>query len=215
MVKGASGYLRADTGLFSARACPRAISRLVRRVFADYAARMITMLSRIAPALSLLLCASAPALAQTAPAANGIIKLPLQPQVGADMRGCASKTASGLGYSVLREGTGPKPGKTDFVLIGYIGYLASSGQVFDQNPRTPLGVDAVIPGFAEGLQLMPRGSVYRLCVPAALGYGANGAGEAIPANSDLVFQIELVDSKTAAEVEAMRKAQAAEQPAAH
>jgi FKBP-type peptidyl-prolyl cis-trans isomerase FkpA len=56
--------------------------------------------------------------------------------------------------------------------------------------------------------MMPRGSIYRFCVPAALGYGANGAGDAIPANSDLVFQIELIDSKTAAEVAAMRKAQA-------
>jgi FKBP-type peptidyl-prolyl cis-trans isomerase FkpA len=69
---------------------------------------------------------------------------------------------------------------------------------------------------------MPRGSIWRLCVPAALGYGARGAGEAVPANADLVFQIELVDSKSAAEVEAMRKAQdgatpesAAAPPAAH
>jgi FKBP-type peptidyl-prolyl cis-trans isomerase FkpA len=182
---------------------------------------MTTTSLRIAPALSLLLCASAPALAQTAPAApaaTAIIKLPLQPQVGAELRTCTTKTASGLGYTALREGTGTKPGKTDFVLIGYIGYLASNGQVFDQNQRTPLGVDGVIPGFAEGLQLMSRGSVYRLCVPAALGYGANGAGEAIPANSDLVFQIELVDFKTAAEVEEMRKAQASTTtppPAAH
>ena len=180
--------------------------------------RMIKTALRIAPVLvALLLGTSVPAEAQSAPAA-AIIKLPLQPQVGADMRACSAKTASGLGYAVLRPGTGPKPGKTDFVLIGYIGYLATTGQVFDQNPGTPLSLDSVIPGFAEGLQLMPRGSVYRLCVPATLGYGAAGAGEAIPANADLVFQIELIDSKTAAEVDAMRKAQTAgegPQPAAH
>jgi len=186
---------------------------------------MIKTFSRIAPALmALLLSAPVPSLAQTAPAstiktAGNIIKVPLQPQVGTDLRACSGKTASGLGYSALREGTGPKPGKGDFVLIGYIGYLATNGQVFDQNPGTPLSLDSVIPGFAEGLQLMPRGSVYRLCVPAALGYGATGAGEAIPANSDLVFQIELIDSKTAAEVDAMRKAQQAgastPPPAAH
>lgn len=123
------------------------------------------------------------------------------------MRGCSAKTASGLGYETLRTGTGPKPGKTDFVLINYIGYLASDGTVFDQNRATPLGLDQVIPGFAEGLQLMPRGSIWRLCVPAALGYGARGAGAAVPANADLIFQIELVDSKTAAEIEVIRKAQ--------
>jgi FKBP-type peptidyl-prolyl cis-trans isomerase FkpA len=161
---------------------------------------------RIAAAIALgLAAAPAAALADPAPA---IIKVPLQPVVGADMRMCAARTASGLGYTVLRDATGPKPGKTDFVLIGYIGYLATTGAVFDQNQATPLSVDGVIPGFAEGLQMMPRGSIYRFCVPAALGYGANGAGDAIPANSDLVFQIELIDSKTAAEVAAMRKAQA-------
>ena len=137
--------------------------------------------------------------------------------MGADLRACTAKTASGLGFAALREGTGPTPGKTDFVLVGYIGYLAATGQVFDQNQGAPMSLESVIPGFAEGVQLMPRGSIYRLCVPAALGYGATGAGDAIPANSDLVFQIELIDSKTAAEVDAMRKAQAASapQPAAH
>jgi FKBP-type peptidyl-prolyl cis-trans isomerase FkpA len=181
---------------------------------------MNTMIARIAPALlAVLLYAPAPTLAQPA-ASPTIIKLPLQPQVGADLRVCSAKTPSGLGYAVLREGTGPKPGKTDFVLISYIGYLAANGQVFDQNQGTPLSLDNVIPGFAEGLQLMPRGSVWRLCVPAALGYGAAGAGDAVPANSDLVFQIELIDSKTAAEVDAMRKTAppgeaAPGQPAAH
>ena len=180
---------------------------------------------RIAPALSaLILCAPAPSLAApnlaapnlagpAAVAAPGIIKLPLQPMVSAGLRACSAKTASGLGYTSLRDGTGPKPGKTDFVLISYIGYLASTGQVFDQNQQTPLSLDNVIPGFTEGLQLMPRGSVWRLCVPAALGYGAAGAGEAIPANSDLVFQIELVDFKSAAEVEALRKTQQGAPPA--
>ena len=130
------------------------------------------------------------------------------------MRTCSAKTASGLGYEALRAGTGPKPGKTDFVLINYIGYLAATGTVFDQNRATPLGLDQVIPGFAEGLQLMPRGSIYRLCVPAALGYGAAGAGDQVPANADLVFQIELIDSKTTAEIQAMQACAAARNPAA-
>lgn len=167
---------------------------------------MTKLFARIAPAPALALAltlAAAPALAAPAP----IIKLPLQPVVAADMRACDSKTASGLGYSVLRDATGPKPAKGDYVLIDYIGYLTTTGAVFDQNQHVPLNLGGVIPGFAEGLQLMPRGAVWRLCVPAALGYGAQGAGDAIPANSDLVFQIELIDSKSTAEVEALRKAQ--------
>lgn len=172
---------------------------------------MIKTPLRIAATLAALLPAVALAAAPAAAPAPGIIKLPLRPVVGADVRACSAKTASGLGYTSLKDGAGEKPGKTDYVLISYIGYLTSTGQVFDQNQGTPLNLGEVIPGFAEGLQLMQRGSIYRLCVPAALGYGANGAGDAIPANADLVFQIELIDFKTAAQIEEMRKAQAAAQ----
>lgn len=150
-----------------------------------------------------------------APAAANpaIIALPLQPVVPAAQRACATKTASGLGYTALRAGTGPKPAATDFVLVNYIGYLAASGQVFDQGMQTPMQVSGVIPGFGEGLQLLPHGGIYRLCIPAAIGYGANATGP-IPANSDLIFQVELVDSKTAAEVDAIRKNAGAAQQAA-
>ena len=191
----------------------RFVFALAGRGLPAYCAAMINTPSRIAfsvllsALLPLAACTSAPA--HAAAPAPAIIKLPLQPVVGPDLRACTAKTASGLGYAPLRDGTGAQPGRTDIVLISYIGYLAATGQVFDQNQTVPLGLDGVIPGFAEGLQRMARGSVWRLCVPAALGYGAQGAGEAIPANADLVFQIELVDFKTQAEVEAMRKAQAA------
>lgn len=141
-----------------------------------------------------------------------IIKLPLQPIVPAADRACSTKTASGLGYTALRAASGTKPVAGDVALIGYIGYLAATGEVFDQSQAAPLPVDGVIPGFAEGLKLIPVGGVYRLCVPAALGYGPQATGT-IPANSDLVFQIELFDKKTEAEVQAMQaeaaKAQAA------
>jgi FKBP-type peptidyl-prolyl cis-trans isomerase FkpA len=60
---------------------------------------------------------------------------------------------------------------------------------------TPLNLDNVIPGFAEGVQLMARGSIYRLCVPAALGYGAAGAGRIRPSQFRPRVQIELVDSR--------------------
>jgi len=66
----------------------------------------------------------------------------------------------------------------------------------------------VIPGFAQGLQLVSKGSVVRLCIPAALGYGTQGSGS-IPANSDLVFQVELLDFKTAAKTNEMGRAEAA------
>jgi FKBP-type peptidyl-prolyl cis-trans isomerase FkpA len=141
-----------------------------------------------------------------------IIQLPLQPIVPAANRACSTRTASGLGYTALRTAAGAKPVAGDVALIGYIGYLSATGAVFDQSQAAPLPVDGVIPGFAEGLKLIPVGGVYRLCVPAALGYGAQGGGT-IPPNSDLVFQVELFDKKTAAEVEAMQaeaaKAQAA------
>ena len=76
-------------------------------------------------------------------------------------------------------------------------------------------VNGVIPGFSKGLQMMPKTAIARFCIPAAMGYGAQDSGP-IPANSDLVFQVELVDYKAAAEVEALRKASpaAATDPAA-
>lgn len=138
-------------------------------------------------------------------AGAAIIPVPLNPVVPAEQRICTTKTSSGLGYSVLRGAVGDKPVAGDIALVRYIGYLAASGEAFDQSAAAPLPVDGVIPGFAEGLKLIPKGAVYRLCVPAAQGYGAEAAGS-IPANSDLVFQVELLDKKTAAEVQAMRAA---------
>lgn len=179
----------------------------------------MTILSRVARIVALPLLAVSPiAHAQTAPAAvkpnNAIIPLPLNPIVPAAQRLCSAKTASGLGYTVLRPGAGAKPAANDIALINYLGYLAASGAVFDQNMQAPLPIDQVIPGFSEALQMMNRTAVVRFCVPAALGYGAREAGS-IPANSDLVFQLELLDFKTAAEVQAMNNppAPAEAQPA--
>jgi FKBP-type peptidyl-prolyl cis-trans isomerase FkpA len=134
-----------------------------------------------------------------------IIPLPLNPIIPASQRSCEARTASGLGYTVLRAATGAKPATGDVVLINYIGYLAAGGQTFDQAAHAPLAVDEVVPGFSEGLKLIPTGAIYRLCIPASLGYGAKVTGE-IPANSDLVFQVEVLDKKTMAEVQAMQAA---------
>ncbi|PXA89771.1 peptidylprolyl isomerase, partial [Nostoc sp. 3335mG] len=153
---------------------------------------------------------AASAAPQTAPVkpSSAIIPLPLNPIITAPQRLCAATTPSGLGYSILKPGTGAKPGASDVVLVSYIGYLAATGAVFDQGMQTPLPIDQVIPGFSEALQTMTRGSIARFCIPAALGYGARESGP-IPANSDLVFQVELLDFKTAAEVQAMNNPQPA------
>lgn len=153
----------------------------------------------------LALAAASPVMAQTA---TSILPLPLMPVVSAVQRTCAAKTASGLGFTELRAAAGVKPSDGDVVLLNYIGYLAADGSVFDQGQRSPLAVTDVIPGFTEALKLMSRGAISRVCIPAALGYGAKATGP-IPANSDLVFQIELLDFKSRAEIEALRKAQAA------
>lgn len=140
---------------------------------------------------------------------NSIIPLPLQPIVPAAQRLCAARTPAGLGYTMLRPAPGPKPGADATVLVNYIGYLASTGAVFDQGTRSPLPVNGVIPGFSQGLQMTAQTGVVRLCIPAAMGYGAQASGP-IPANSDLVFQVEVLDFKTAAELEKLRSADTAE-----
>ena len=142
-------------------------------------------------------------------ATNDIIALPLKPVLTPGQRVCVAKTASGLGYTMLRPATGAMPAKADYVLVNYIGYLAATGAVFDQGMQSAFPVNGVIPGFSEGLQMMAKTSIARFCITSAMGYGVQGAGS-IPANADLVFQVELVDFKTAAEVEAMRKAREAE-----
>lgn len=167
--------------------------------------------------LALACALSASALSAAAPAAKPVapsavaIPMPLNPVVSPAQRLCSAKTASGLGTLLLKPAEGAKPAKSDIVLVNYVGYLAANGEVFDQGMQAAFPVEGVIPGFSEGLQLLAKGSVMRLCVPSALGYGAEGSGP-IAANSDLVFQVELVDFKTSAEVEAMRAAQTA-QPA--
>lgn len=112
-------------------------------------------------------------------------------------------TASGLQYQVVKKGAGRTPGDTDIALINYRGTLRD-GKVFDQAQRAPLPVGGVVPGFAEAMKLMPRGATYRVWIPAALGYGAASPGEAIPANSLLVFDIDMIDFRSQAEIQALQ-----------
>ncbi|MDB5684140.1 MAG: hypothetical protein JWM75_1838 [Sphingomonas bacterium] len=154
---------------------------------------------------------TAPAIAPKPVKANdNIIALPLTPIVPAAQRLCTSRTPSGLAYTVLRPASGPRPAGDATVLVNYIGYLATTGSVFDQGMRSPLPVGEVIPGFSEGLQMIAKSAIVRLCIPAAMGYGAQASGP-IPANSDLVFQVELLDFKSAAEMKDIRGAGPASQ----
>jgi FKBP-type peptidyl-prolyl cis-trans isomerase FkpA len=130
--------------------------------------------------------AAAPKLVKT------LIPLPLRQIIPAGQRLCTAKTASGLGTLILRPGTAVRPAGGDGVKVNYIGYLAATGEVFDQGMGAEFPVGGVIPGFGEGLQLTGKGGITRLCIPAALGYGDRATGP-IPANADLVFQVELVD----------------------
>ncbi len=168
-------------------------------------------------AMPVLAQAAKPIKAAAAPAPSAkILPVPLNPVVPAAQRVCSARTASGLGTRVLKDAAGAKPGAADYVLVNYIGYLAADGAVFDQNPSQAFPAGGVIKGFSEGLQLMSKGSIWRFCIPAALGYGDKATGP-IPANADLVFQVELVDFKTEAEIAAMRaevQKQAAPQPGA-
>ena len=142
-----------------------------------------TLLTVLAIAL---VAAAGPKLVKT------LIPLPLKQIIPAGQRQCAAKTASGLGTVVLRPSTAARPAASDTVKVNYIGYLATTGEVFDQGMGVEFPVQGVIPGFTEGLMAMGKGGVSRLCIPAALGYGAKATGP-IPANADLVFQVELVD----------------------
>jgi len=112
-------------------------------------------------------------------------------------------TESGLQYKVLEEGNGASPTPADVALVGYKGTLLD-GTVFDENPQTAMPVDGVVPGFSEGLQKMKKGGKYRLWIPPQLGYGAQAAGP-IPANSVLVFDVELHDFKSKADIMRMQQ----------
>jgi len=103
-------------------------------------------------------------------------------------------TESGLQYEVLRQGDGPTPSPSDRVAIHYKGTLID-GTEFDSSyggEPAEFGVGGVIPGFSEGLQLMPVGSQYRFFIPSELGYGSQSSGRIGP-NATLVFEVELLE----------------------
>ena len=106
-------------------------------------------------------------------------------------------TESGLQYEVMKQGSGPKAKATDTVVVRYHGTLVD-GTVFDSSVErgdtAEFAVTGVIQGWIEALQLMSAGDKFKLFIPPALGYGPRASGK-IPANSVLIFEVELVQIK--------------------
>ncbi|MBC9249776.1 peptidylprolyl isomerase [Pseudomonas alcaligenes] len=107
-------------------------------------------------------------------------------------------TKSGLQYEVVKKADGAQPKATDVVTVHYEGKL-TDGTVFDSSIERgspiDLPVSGVIPGWVEGLQLMHVGEKYKLYIPSELAYGAQSPSPQIPANSVLVFDLELIAIK--------------------
>ena len=109
-------------------------------------------------------------------------------------------TESGLKYIIIQEGEGVRPYASQFVSVDYTGYLAD-GTIFDSSIDRgepiafPVGVGKVIPGWDEGIMLLNLGAKARLIIPSDLGYGDQGAGNIIPPNATLVFDVELLEIK--------------------
>ena len=105
-------------------------------------------------------------------------------------------TASGLQYEVMREGEGAQPGPTDQVTIHYRGTLLDGSEFdssYERDQPATFSVTGVIPGFAEGLQLMELGSQYRFVIPGELAYGPAGSPPSIGPDATLVFEVELLE----------------------
>lgn len=118
------------------------------------------------------------------------------------------KTASGLQYKVITEGSGPKPKATDTVTVHYEGKLID-GKVFDSSYErgepVSFRLNEVIKGWTEGVQLMNTGSKYELYIPSDLAYGETGNPNIEP-NSVLIFTVELLDEAAAKKAQADAKA---------
>lgn len=104
-------------------------------------------------------------------------------------------TESGLQYEVLQLGTGPRPSDTSRVKVHYTGTLID-GKKFDSSrdrgEPISFGLNQVIRGWTEGVQLMPVGSRFKFYIPYTLGYGEQGAGGSIPGGAALIFDVELL-----------------------
>jgi FKBP-type peptidyl-prolyl cis-trans isomerase len=115
------------------------------------------------------------------------------------VQGEPTRTPSGLEYWDIKTGTGIAARAGSDVTLQYTGWLAKNGKKFDSSLdrggpfKMTINSTRVIPGWTEGLKGMKAGGVRRLRIPPDLGYGASGSGRAIPPNSTLIFDIEMLD----------------------
>jgi FKBP-type peptidyl-prolyl cis-trans isomerase FkpA len=115
-------------------------------------------------------------------------------------------TPSGLQIQTVKAGEGKSPTDDDVTLVAYKGTLRD-GTVFDENPQAPMPVTGVVPGFTEALKKMQKGGKYKIWIPSELAYGAEEkknpqTGQVMmPANSVLIFDVELKDFISRAEFE--------------
>ena len=115
----------------------------------------------------------------------------------------ARSLAGGVTIETIEAGEGNSPGATDFALVNYRGTLPD-GTVFDEGEQVPMPVNQVVPGFSTALQAMQPGGRYRVHIPADQGYGAQGGGP-IPPNTDLAFEVDLLEFRTQQEVMQMQQ----------
>ena len=154
-----------------------------------------------------------------------ITRVPLQPIAKGALTklwlgvAAVALAAGGIAYATMpqsvdvetiKTGTGPSPTVADVALINYKGMLAS-GKVFDEGKQAVFPLEGVIPGFTQALVKMQKGGKYKVVIPSGLAYGPEDqknpqTGEvAIPGGSDLTFEIELIDFRSKAEIEAQQR----------
>ncbi len=107
-------------------------------------------------------------------------------------------TDSGLQYRVIKEGSGKSPSATDTVKVHYEGKLINGNKFdssYDRGRPIEFGLNQVIAGWTEGVQLMKEGAIYEFVIPSDLAYGERGAGASIPGGATLIFEVELFEVK--------------------
>jgi FKBP-type peptidyl-prolyl cis-trans isomerase FklB len=113
--------------------------------------------------------------------------------------------SSGLQYRVIKAGDGKIPGPTDSVTVEYRGTLIDGSEFISSKNRgkaATIKVNRIIKGLSEALQLMPTGSKWEIYIPAELGYGKRSPGARIPANSTLIYELDLLSIKAATDTAA-------------
>ncbi len=135
--------------------------------------------------------------------ATGMNTMPQQNQSAAFLKTNSKEPGvvtlpNGLQYKIIHEGKGPKPQATSTVTVDYEGKLIN-GQVFDSSyaRKQPISfaLNQVIPGWQQGVAMMPMGSTWILYIPSDLAYGDQGVPGTIPPNSALIFKVHLIDIK--------------------